>query len=565
MQRLNPNKLDSVFVPASCPTFADLLRTLANDDQLTPTRARDLASGLRRVAKALDRSPEDVFCDARWLQPRLAKIQPAALGLSTKSWQNAVSDARAAMAQYGSIKLKTNRIEDLSSLWQELWQGVAASKDQSILSALRRFVYFLDRVGINPSDVTDDHAIAYRGCIEEQEISRSPEVAYRAAVNGWNLARKRFTCWPDIELTLPNRTKTIQLPPGVLPDSIYCEVEAYLAKLGAPDPFADDGPTRALRPATIRQYRRLLLRFAAEMVSSGIEPGSIQGLMNLVDPVSVERTLRRKLEGNGQKTNESISATARLLSRTARAISAPEEWQRKLAKMASKVAVPSQNGMTQKNRERLRALQNDATLLRLIDLPERLFFRKAGKKALYRDALAREDAIAIAILLHCPLRAKNLSEIRLDLNLHRPGDGSAYLVCESEEVKNRRPIEYEIPPEVLKLIDDHLKTRVPLLCPAGTPWLFPKRDGLEAIDPSDLATRISKRILKETGLKVNAHLFRHLAVMIYLEANQGAYEAAGRLISHSNTSRTIRVYSGMETRSATKAFSDLVTAKKRRK
>lgn len=565
MQRFNPKDLDSVFVPATCPTFGDLLQKLLTDDQLTSTRARDMASGLRRVAKALARLPEDIFCDARWLQPRLSKVQPAARGLTTKSWQNAVSDARAAMARYGVVKLKTNRIEDLSSLWQDLWQQAAASKDQSILSALRRFVYFLDRLGIAPTDVSNDHADAYRSCVEDQEISRSPDVAYRAAVNGWNLARKRFAVWPDIELTLPDRTKTVQLPMGILPDSFYCEVEAYLAKLSADDPFADDGPTRALRPATIRQYRRLLLRFAAEMVNSGVVPGSMQGLMNLLDPNLVERTLRRKLEDNGQKTSESISATARLLGRTARAISAPEEWQGKLAKMAKRVAVPHQDGMTPKNRERLRPLQNDATLLRLIDLPEQLFFRKTGRKKLHRDALAREDAIAIAILLHCPLRAKNLSEIRLDLNLQRPGDGSAYLVFESEEVKNRRPIEYEIPPEVLKLIDDHLKTRVPFLCPAGTPWLFPKRDGLEAIDPSDLASRISKRILKETGLKVNAHLFRHLAVMIYLEANQGAYEAAGRLISHSNTSRTIRVYSGMETRSATRAFSELVTAKKKRK
>lgn len=564
MQQLNQKKLDSVFVPASCPTFADLLARLAEDGDLSPTRRRDLSSGLRRVANALSRSPEDVFCDARWLQPRLSKVQPAALGLTTKSWQNAVSDARAAMAHFGTIKLKTNRIEDLSATWKPLWSAVAETRDQSILSALRRFVYFLDRLGVDPLEVTDEHALAYKQCVAEQEISRSPEVAYRAAVNGWNLARARVGAWPDIQLNLPDRRKVIQLPVGVLPEAFYEDLETYLTKLTAADPFADDGPARAHRPATILQYRRLLLRFAARMVESGTAPDDINGLLALTEPDRVKKALRVMLEYNAQKTSESISATARLLRNVARSLNAPDSWQQQLENMARKVAIPHQVSMTQKNRARLRALQNEQNLVKLLTLPDALVARKRGGNAPRHDAIAREDAVAIAILTYCPIRIKNLSQINLEQNLHRLGDGSAYLVFEDDETKNRRPIEYELPREVVALIDEHLKTRVPHLCPAGTAWLFPKRKGHAAIGPSELGARIFKRILKETGLEVNAHLFRHLSVMIYLEAHPGAYEGAGRLIGHSNTSRTIRLYSGMETRSATQEYSNLVTSKKAR-
>jgi len=77
--------LDTAFVPVGTPMFTDLIATLKNDQSLKPTRRRDMISGLRRVAKAIGRAPQDVPCHGRWLQPRLAKIAPAAVKLSPKT------------------------------------------------------------------------------------------------------------------------------------------------------------------------------------------------------------------------------------------------------------------------------------------------------------------------------------------------------------------------------------------------------------------------------------------------------------------------------------------------
>ena len=44
---------------------------------------------------------------------------------------------------------------------------------------------------------------------------------------------------------------------------------------------------------------------------------------------------------------------------------------RQLTRLAERVAVPAQRGMTRKNRDRLRVLQDDRALRRLLDLPER--------------------------------------------------------------------------------------------------------------------------------------------------------------------------------------------------
>lgn len=179
--------------------------------------------------------------------------------------------------------------------------------------------------------------------------------------------------------------------------------------------------------------------------------------------------------------------------------------------------------------------------------------------------LAHEDAIAIAILPVCPLRIQNLSSIHLERNLQRPGDRRAFLVFEDGETKTTRPIQFELPADILRSIDRHFKGRSPRMCPPGTPWLFPLRDGKGPVDPGQLSQRLAKRIRKETGLEVNAHLFRHFDIMLWLDACPGTYEAARHLLGDSTLSHTINMYSGLESTSAIKAFSEVVTAKRGRK
>lgn len=54
------------------------------------------------------------------------------------------------------------------------------------------------------------------------------------------------------------------------------------------------------------------------------------------------------------------------------------------------------------------------------------------------------------------------------------------------------------------------------LCPPGTRWLFPRRDGSGPVHPNHLSARLQKRIRAETGLVMNVRLFSHLAAMIWL-------------------------------------------------
>lgn len=559
MTRHMPIPLDQAFVPVDAPSFGRLIKRLSDAPNLSDTRRRDMISGLRRVADALGLPEDDIPCDGRWLQPRLAKINAPMIGMKPKTWQNAVSNARSAMAHFGIVERRSRRAEDLDRFWGPLWDEVLISGDKTLPTALRRFIHFLNRMGVHPTNVCDEHATAYREALVLNEISKDPDTAYRAAVNGWNLAGDRLAEWPSTRLSLPRRAVRIALDESAFPASFTDDVETVLNKLAKPDPFDDAAPSTPRRPATIKQYRHQIKRFASHLANSGVAVETINSLQVVLDPGNAKQGLRQMLKRNDGVTNRDISQTAALLRNLARLMGLPEDQRDALASLAKKVAQPAQNGMTDRSRARLRVLQDPRHKNRLLTLPEHLFskYRSTAQRA-KMNALAREDALAIAILLVCPIRVGSLAGIDLGKHIQRPGDGRVFLVLEEEDTKTGRSIEFLLSADVVFLLDKHLATRCPYLCPAGTQFLFPKRDGSASIGPSELSSRISKRIRKETGLEVNAHLFRHFAVMNWLDANPGGYEVARRLLGHSDLSHTINLYSGLEVTSATKAFSDLV-------
>ena len=156
-----------------------------------------------------------------------------------------------------------------------------------------------------------------------------------------------------------------------------------------------------------------------------------------------------------------------------------------------------------------------------------------------------------------------MAEIHLEQNLQRPGDGRVFLVFEADEVKNSQRIEFELPESVVGMIDQHLACRTPLLCPPGTPWLFPRRDGIGHVHLDLLSARVRQWIFNEAGLKVNVHLFRHIAAMMWLNSHPGQYEVLRRLLGHKELSQTMNAYTGFEAGTATRLFAEVIEKAKR--
>lgn len=297
---------------------------------------------------------------------------------------------------------------------------------------------------------------------------------------------------------------------------------------------------------------------------SGEPAETLVDLAALLAPARAERGLRWLLARSGSRTTHIIARQAEMLRHVARQhvkVDAPA--QAELDRFGRKLAAPPQQGMTSKNRTRLRQLDDPAALRRLLLLPERLSAAADAMGPTRKAQLWREDAVAIAILLVCPIRAGNLCRIHLERNLQRAGNGRVFLVFEAEEVKNDRRIEFELPKDVAALIDRHVASRSPGLCPQGTPWLFPRRDGSGPTNSTHLSKGVCTAIRREAGLVMNMHLFRHLAAKLWLDANPGAYEAVRRLLGHSALSSTLNAYAGFEAGTATRLFAELVATARR--
>lgn len=563
MSRINAN-LSTAFVTQATPMFSDLLQRLEADETLSAVRKRDLASGLRRVAKALALPPEAVPADPRWLQPRLARIAAPSIGLKSKSWSNVLSNAHAALAHLGCVGKRIHQKADLSPEWRSLWEAALASGDRTIRTTLSPFVYFLNSLDVAPEDVSDAHAAIYRAALAEDQIRKSPEKVFKNGVHAWNLATREIAGWPQRRLEAPTTVTRIKLPLTDFPASLRDDLDGFQASLTHPNPLDPEAIAAPLREETVLLYGRVLVRFASSLVHAGVPIDALDSLAAVVEPKRVELGLRWMLQRVENKTTVAIEQTAKVLKLVARRyVRASEADQKRLDGMVVRLAMKKSRGMTVKNRERLRPLNDEATLRRLLMLPEKLFARAEARGDAQESALEREDALAIGILCVAPIRRCNLASIHLDDNLDRPGDGSTYLHFSENEVKNYQRLEFRIPRDVVRMIDRHLATRAPRLCPPATPWLFPARDGRGPMHPDGLSKRIRTRIHRETGLIINPHLFRHIAAMLMLEAHPGGYESVRHLLGHSRLSTTMTVYTGLEAGTAVRLLADAVEAARR--
>jgi hypothetical protein len=289
MIQIDPKHLETAFLRPDTPMLSEVIDKVGSDSDLTPVQRRDIVSGLRRMSEALGLPPQEVPSDATWLRPRITRVAPAALGLSDKTWSNIQSNARAGLVRFGVVEKRINRKADLSPAWGTLWELVLSAGDQTLSSGLSRFVYFLNRIGVDPEDVSDAHGDAYLKAAAMNEIRRSPEKSWTVTARTWNLAVRRIPEWPRQLLTVPSRDRTIRIDITEFPAQFIEDLDRYLHDLGHPDPLDETARLKPLRPASIAQYRTMILRFASELVHAGIDIEEINSLEAVVRQQNAER------------------------------------------------------------------------------------------------------------------------------------------------------------------------------------------------------------------------------------------------------------------------------------
>jgi integrase len=70
-------------------------------------------------------------------------------------------------------------------------------------------------------------------------------------------------------------------------------------------------------------------------------------------------------------------------------------------------------------------------------------------------------------------------------------------------------------------------------------------------------------MFKYTGLKINPHLFRHIAGKLFLDVRPGQYEVVRRVLGHRSIATTTSIYTGAETRAAGQHFAAVIAERRR--
>ena len=172
-------------------------------------------------------------------------------------------------------------------------------------------------------------------------------------------------------------------------------------------------------PSSIDSRRYQIRQIASALVHRGHDPERIRSLRYLVEIEHAKDALRFFLERSANRSTSQIHTFAGVLRAVARHwVSVEPDCLEELRRIRKKLD-PGRGGLTEKNRERLRQLDDDRNKLLLLDFPRRQLEEVRREDRGHRaDAIKVQIALAVELLLAMPIRARNLAGLRLDRHLH---------------------------------------------------------------------------------------------------------------------------------------------------
>jgi integrase len=553
-------ELSMTGLPASKPTpprtVADLLSCIATDEGLTEGQRRSLACDVRSFVRCIN-ADETMILHGLLLRQRGASVLPAAADISVKRWANIRSGTNRALRRYGLGGRSTRGIP-LTTLWQELHRALASPR---LHRGLSRFIHWASNEAILPEAVDDTVMSRFHRHLTDEALVKDPNHLFRDSCKLWNDAVRSLPGWPGRPVTLPCFRELVSFPEAAFPASFWREFDRYALIVGGGDPLAVNAPDRPLRQATITGHRQQFRRFASAIVkATGIPASQIGGLADLVELRNFEAGIRWLYNRRGGKSPSLFELAASLTALARNYLGLPEAQVQKLAAIRNRLNCRIR-GMTDRNRERLLPLKDPRRLGRFLNLSEALATAMRRTASPRAKALLAEVALAHELLLAAPMRFGNL--VRLDLDRHfrfdGPGrTGRVTISVPADEVKNDRALEFVLPTPVGRRLVEFLKHHRPLLL-AGrhTSHLFPGNDHGHKHHVS-LSQNLCAAVARHVGIKVNPHLYRHIAAYAYLKVHPGEYETVRQLLGHSSLQTTVLFYAGFERDTAVARYNEVV-------
>lgn len=541
-------------------TLADVLERLENDPSLVRTRTRDRVSAVNRVAAMLHRAPADIPTATPALRVLLDGIHPAQHGITAKTLSNNRSALADILRAVGAIPK-----DEQKAVPSETWVGFldhAGAKHQAW--SLSRMVTYCCNRGIEPDAVSDDVMAAFQSYLDARLLAKNPATLCKEMAQTWNGIVSRNDL-PLARLTYERGVRHRSRPLASYPETLQKEIAAYLDRLAHVDLFDESGPDKPMRPATLKNVQAHLRYHLDALVSAGGSPDEFVNLAEVVTPENMKIAFKEIMARTGANSVpaslHNIAATLTAIARHHLRIE-PQELE-KILYIKRKVA-SDPKGMSDKNRERLTQFNDWENVVRLISLPAVLMDRANTNPTSRRSALLALHSVAMAILLSCPLRAKNLASLDLERHVitHRSGTHSLYtLRIEGREVKNGEPIEVKLNSRNSQLMHTYITRFRPLISGIPGTALFPQQSNGAPRNPTNLSGSLKDLIYRETGLTVNTHLFRHIAAKLYLREKPGDFETVRRLLKHRKLQTTMDFYAELSNQWAHDHYDETVLSK----
>jgi len=208
--------------------------------------------------------------------------------------------------------------------------------------------------------------------------------------------------------------------------------------------------------------------------------------------------------------------------------------------------------LTVKNKRFLRQFDDPLVLQRLRAVPLKLWTQmRRDVSPNFRTLAIAQAAIAVEILIYLPIRMQNLVSLTFDVHLflHEGPGAVSTLDISAGEVKNKRPIEFDIPPHIVRMLIEYRDHVAPKIIGRKPERLFINPDGTPK-GSQTLSFLIRRMVRKHAGVELSPHQLRHLAAKILLDDSPGAFELIKQLLGHQSLKTTVNFYAGIDTRRA---------------
>lgn len=528
-------------------TFLSLEQAIAQNTKLDASKIAAMRSALKRFADIVGKHSSQIIADPQVVRRLKADANWQMAGLNKASWANICSSVSKAMELCGVKVHRSRRNFKPDPEWMALLARLSALD----LRDLQRFAGWCTTLGKAPHQVDTAVFGAYLHYLNTQSVQKNPKERWHVARRAWNkLSASQQLGFPYIDNTEPEGWRALRWE--CCPQTLRDELEIYKKQATKPAGLIFQAQKR-VKPVTLHGYLNRLRYYVTYLVEDGVSLNELGSLAVLAHPDMVERGLTMASKGRDldmPATQMRLQAIMIAVLHVAHYLKGPVEQMAVLNQQFKSVKY-THEGMTPKNRARLAQFDHPASITVLVNLPQKVVDDIEANGSLKVAAARRMQlACAVAILLNIPLRVKNLASLDLDQHIQLPAAGKSgpwRISVIGSQVKNEVPIDALLDEPTSALLQLYCQKYRPLLF-AGkvSSCLFLSQTGTKKGEGA-VAHQISTFIKRESGLTVNAHLFRHIAGFFYLRANPGHYETVRRLLGHKNIATTITAYTGAET------------------